>query len=237
MCWVLPSLHRPQRLHSCLVSMKETGVETPGIIILGADQQSDAEDIRRYLPSKWTVRCQDVDDHSLADVLNRFVREHPDLPYYGYLQDDLIFHTLGWDWQLVAAAGKTGMASSNDEWNAPRRNVGAGAFGGDLIRAWGFWAPPGVRHCYMDDFWEDVGNLCGNWQVLMKVRQTHFHWANYHGARAPMDDVYQVALDQMPEDGRLWEAYKATADYAALLERVQAVVDAGYMHMEMGRAL
>ncbi|HET7375669.1 MAG TPA: hypothetical protein VFK30_03110, partial [Anaerolineae bacterium] len=57
------------------------------------------------LPKDWTVRCQHKDDRSLIDVMNRFVREHPDLKWYGYLQDDLKFKTRDWDTKLIAAAG------------------------------------------------------------------------------------------------------------------------------------
>ncbi|MEI9803132.1 MAG: hypothetical protein WDN48_00115 [Pseudolabrys sp.] len=46
--------------------------------------------------------------------MNRFVRDYPDLAWYGFLQDDLHVKTRDWDTRLIEAAGSSGMASSND---------------------------------------------------------------------------------------------------------------------------
>jgi len=137
--WFLPSLHRPARLAFCLNAIRTAGCSTPGKVILGADQAADIPGLP--LPDGWTAVCQHPEDKSLVAVMNRFVKDHPDLAWYGFLQDDLHVRTPHWDTLLIAAAGSCGMASCNDMFKAPARMTSATVYGGDLIRAFGFWCP------------------------------------------------------------------------------------------------
>lgn len=217
--WCLASLNRIPSLRECLISMYGVGVSTPGKIILGPHQQADIPNVKP-VPKGWTVECQHKDDKSLMDVMNRFVRDYPDLEWYGYIQDDLKFVTRRWDTRLVEAAGNLGIASCNDLWRAPKRNTGACVFGGDLVRAWGFWGPPKLQHCYMDDFWEDSGRQCENWKVLMDVITPHRHFANPKN-KAPMDATYKFSYAPGGEDMTEWKRYSSSQDYADLLARVK----------------
>ena len=170
----------------------------------------------------WTISRQHGNDNSLVAVMNSFVRDHPNLDWYGFLQDDLKFNTPEWDTKLIAAAGKTGIASCNDLWRAPKRNTGAAVFGGDLIRAWGFWGPTKLQHTYIDDFWEESGTACGNWTVLMDVITPHRHFANGKN-KAPMDSTYKFSYAPGASDMTEWKRFKTSPDYAALLERVKSL--------------
>lgn len=199
--------------------MKSVGVSTPGAIILGPDENTDGIDT----PANWTISCQSKNDHSLIDVMNRFVKDHPDLDWYGFLQDDLLFETPGWDTKLIAAAGRSGIASCDDSWRAPHRNTGASVYGGDLIRTWGFWGPPKLQHTYIDDFWEHCGLECKNWKVLMDVKTPHLHFGN---GKKPKDATYLFSYAPTEADRREWHRYKNTQDYRDLLKRVKELVAA-----------
>lgn len=217
--WLLPSWNRVGALAACLATMKTVGVSTPGKIILGPDQKGDIQLVKKW--TKWPVECQSRDDHSLIDVMNRFVWEHPDLPWYGFVQDDLLFKTAHWDTRLVAAAGRLKIASCNDCWRAPHRNTGAAVFGGELVRAWGFWGPPKLQHCYIDDFWEESGRECKNWTVLMDVKTPHLHFAN---RKAKRDATYNFSYKPMHEDQAEWYRFRASNEYTELLNRVKSLL-------------
>ncbi len=217
--WVLPSLNRPARLTFCLNAIRAAGCSTPGIVILGADQAADIPGLP--LPDGWTAVCQNAEDKSLVAVMNRFVEDYPDLAWYGFLQDDLHVRTPGWDIRLIAAAGSYGMASSNDFFKAPLRMTSATIYGGDLIRAFGFWCPTELEHNFQDDFWEEVGRQCDNWVVLMDVEAEHMH--AFLG-KAANDSTYQHGFEPIARDQAAWEKYKATAAYGNLLVRVGALV-------------
>lgn len=218
--WLLPSLNRIWSLRECLKSLQIVGCSTFGEIILGPKQQIDISEILALAPKGWKVSCQHMDDRSLVDVMNRFVRDHPNLEWYGYLQDDLKFVSSKWDTKLVAAAGPNRIASCNDMWRAPKRNTGACAFGGELVRAWGFWGPPKLQHCYIDDFWEESGRACKNWVVLMDVQTPHRHFANSRN-KAQMDETYKFSYAPAGQDQIEWNRYRASEDYADLLTRVK----------------
>src|ERR1700688_2927736 len=104
--WMLPSLNRPARLAFCLNAIRTAGCTTPGMVILGADQAADIPYLP--LPDGWTAVCQHRDDKSLVAVMNRFVRDYPDLAWYGFLQDDLHVKSRDWDTRLIEAAGSSG---------------------------------------------------------------------------------------------------------------------------------
>ena len=220
--WVLPSLHRPARLAFCLNAIRTVGCSTPGIVILGADQADDIPALP--LPDQWTAVCQNPQDKSLVAVMNRFVADYPDLAWYGFLQDDLHVQTPNWDTLLIHAAGSSGMASSNDLFKAPARMTSATVYGGDLIRAFGFWCPTELEHNFQDDFWEEVGNRCKNWTVLMEVIAEHQH--AFIG-KAANDSTYQHGFEPINRDHAAWERYKASADYGDLLYRVETLVRSG----------
>src|SRR5262249_28732295 len=142
-------------------------------------------------------------------------------------QDDLRIATPRWDTTLTAVACPAGMASSNDLLHAPFRMTGAICFGGELIRAMGFWCPPQLEHCFQDNFWEDVGRRCDNWRVCEHVIAEHLH---PHANKAPMDDTYRHAYDRLESDRRAWESYQKSVDYIRLLARVRLAMER-FMHV------
>ena len=217
--WFLPSLNRRERLAFCLNAIRTIGCSTPGIVVLGADQINDIAGLP--LPDGWKAVCQNPKDKSLVAVMNRFVEENPNLSWYGFLQDDLQVQTVGWDTKLIQAAGSTGMASCNDLFKAPTRMTSATVYGGDLIRAFGFWCPTELEHNFQDDFWEEVGRKCGNWTVLMEVVAEHQH--AFIG-KAANDATYQHGFEPIERDKAAWDRYQASPAYGELLARVMALV-------------
>lgn len=218
--WVLPSLNRPGRLATALAAIRSVGVSTPGIVILGPDQIEDRDRLVHVLPDGWEIGCQNPDDRSLGEVMNRFFREVPDLAWYGLLQDDVIVKTAGWDTELIRTAGPCGMASCDDGFVAPQRIAGAMLFGGDFLRAMGFWSLPGAAHCFQDDLWEEVGRQCDIWRVRMDIRAEH---VNIFNGRADADATYEHGYAHVAADRAIWEAYKASPEYTDLIRRVKAL--------------
>ncbi len=234
--WLLPSLNRRLRLLESLAAIRQAGCTTPGTVILGPGQRGDLEAVKAALPlGSWRVELQNAKDQHLSEVLNRFLATEPPRAWYGLLQDDmLVGGPQRWDTRLAASAGRCGMASTDDHWQANRRMAGIFVFGGDLLRAWGFWSPPGVRHMYMDNFWQDVGERCGNWMALLDIKARHVHSHN-NTARGPKDATYTHSYSAYKLDGVRWEQYRRSPQYADLIERVKKLLaDADDSHMEVG---
>lgn len=202
--------------------MREVGVATPGVVILGPEQQRDLQ--RLILPPDWTARCRTPDEINVPAILNAFFRAHPDLPWYGVMMDDVIVRTKEWDTRMVMVAGRDCFVSANDGWQAPRRMHAAVVFGGDLLRAMGFWCLPALHHCYLEDVWEDVAWHCGNWTVMMDVMLEHIHPARPECA-AQFDATYRLQDQWVAADRATWERFRDSDAHRRLIDRVAHLIN------------
>ena len=212
--WVLPSLNRVARVVALLDQARATGVSTPGVVILGP--QDDLAAVERALPEGWSVRIQHRDDDCLTKVLNRYFRACPEMEWYGVLADDNWPVTPGWDRLLVEAALKTGIASCDDGWQAPKRMHSAWVLRGDVIRCAGFWQPPMCRHSFVDDFWEEIGRDFGLWTCLMDVRVEHRHPLK---TGASLDETSRRQLVWLDRDREAFDNWQSSQSYAELIDR------------------
>lgn len=215
--WVLPTYGRPDRCQQTLDSVIESGVSTSGVVIVDGDSDPRYDTLR--LPMGWHL-------HKLSErvgvcaVLNyAFGRWHEE-DWYGFLSDDSIVRTTGWDGVLVAAAKRDGFANSADNFNSGPRMHGAVAYGGDLLRVLGWWAPPGLTHSFCDDAWERLGRKLGNWTFHNNVLVEHAHFAN---DKAPEDATYKLAYSSFQEDRAAFNTWLAK-DFDKAVERANAVI-------------
>jgi len=200
--------------------MRATGLSTPGIVILGSDQHGDLTSLS--LPHGWSACCRPRDDNCLTQVLNRFLREHPELPWYGLICDDNWPITDEWDIKLIAAAMQSGISSCDDGWQAPKRMHSATVWRGDVLHCAGFWNPPITRHFCGDDLWEDIGRRFGLWTCLMNVRVEHRHPRSPSKDRWELDSTNRSQSEWAADDVAKFKAWKAGKEYAALIERFSA---------------
>jgi len=173
--WVLPTFGRPARCQQALCSITSAGVSSPGLVVI--DGNPDPAYANLPLPPDWRAIYLPA-NLGVCGVFNHVLQTWKNEPWYGFISDDSIVRTRGFDKPLVAAAGRAGFANSADGWQAHQRMHGAVVFGGDLLRALGWWAPPGLIHCFVDDAWEHIGRALGNWVHLPQVMVEHLHPAN-----------------------------------------------------------
>lgn len=224
--WVLPTTGRPAAAQAFLDSVAALGFAappTPGLVVVDGDRDPAYRALR--LPPGWRIEFREESAGFLA-CLNRAFAERPAEPWYGLLNDDFIVRTGGWDHALIAAAGPLGFASCNDGWQADPRNprkrmFGATMFGGDLLRALGWWSPPGMGHCYADDAWQAIAGALGNWTPCLDVMVEHRHvWTG----KSEKDATHEKAYSHLEADALLWERFKRQ-DLGAAVERVRQALD------------
>ena len=202
--WLLPSYGRTERLAECLDAAVKHGMTTPGVVLVNDDDPSDYESAK--LPDGWTLARVPGSPRS-AGCYRHGLELFPNEPWYGFLCDDVLARTDGWDKALVETAGDFGIVSANDLWQAPGRMHGATVIGGGMMRAIGYISVPGVQHHFTDDMWETIGRTTGVWKTLMEVVTEHCHTWN---AKAPMDQTYErngTNLGVLKEDQPHWEAW------------------------------
>lgn len=138
----------------------------------------------------------------LSEIYNRQFRASPDLDWYGVGADD-IEPEPGWDHELIRAAGKDKMAFGDDGINGDRHATHF-VLGGDLVRAMGWLALPGLDRIYIDTVWNDIAERLGVRRYLPDVKVTHRHFST----GAPKDSTYRKR--HKARDREIYEQWRAT---------------------------
>lgn len=162
--WIVPSRSRP---HNCARLFRHAS--TPGVLCVDDDDPLLPAYEALSLPSSWRVVVGPR--AGLAEIYNRQFRSHRTLGWYGIGADDMLPETLGWDRQLIEAAGRDGMAFGDDGIQQPTHFV----LGGDLVRDVGWLALPGLDRIYIDTVWAEIAKGRGVLRYLPDVKVTHMH--------------------------------------------------------------
>jgi len=207
--WILPTHQRPERCQATLDACAATGMTTPGLVIINGDGKG-YENLK--LPPGWMKETAGRDER-LNEVYRRIYAGNPDLDWYGFIADDILPRTEGWDVKLIRAAGKDRIASANDLWQAPNRMHGAVVYGGNVLRKVGYWMPEGIVHMFGDDLWEHLGRQAGIWDCLLDVVTEHVHWMN---GKAPKDESYSRSHALLESDQKRFQFWMQNEADAAL---------------------
>lgn len=216
--WFLPSRGRPHNLRRFVQAYLDTGATTPVYLWFDLDDPKLKEYQDVDIPSNWMVHVNGSRD--LAEMMNRFVKTFPDAPFYGFLADDCVPRTKGWDKALVKAAGDWGISYPNDLF-AGEKLCTFPCCGGRLIRELGWWGLPGLKRLYIDDALMFIGQVIGKLTYLEDVVLEHMHFGN---RKAPMDDTYRK--DSHAEDERVFTTWRGVenADMKKRINNIRAAI-------------
>ena len=165
--WLLPTRGRPASLARFLAAATATGMSTPGMILHSAPE--DIEGVA--LPPNWTALCTAA--QGMGDKFREVWPLIRHLDWIGWVVDDLIPETEGWDKTLIGGLNGENVISCNDGARAPFRMC-APVFSGDWLRALGYLYPPELFwHSYWDDALERLGRATDSWWVCMEVVLRH----------------------------------------------------------------
>ena len=173
---------------------------TPVIIRLDDDDPM----LQGYNDLDWPLFWQIItaDRMPLGDVYNSFFNAMPGLDWYGFLADDVVPETFGWDRLLIKAAGSFGLAFGDDGINGETRATHF-VLGGDLVRQFGWLALPGLDRTYIDTVWNDITYEHATFRYLPHVKMTHKHFSN---RTALMDHTYRKPTKD--RDRALYQAWR-----------------------------
>jgi Glycosyl transferase family 2 len=175
--WILPTYCRPDRCADVLASLHANGCSTPGIVVVNG-RETEEEYRKLALPPSWTMAVL-PENLGFAGALNATFDAHPSEPFYGFIADDEIALTPGWDKRLVEAAGSWRVSNGNDGWQSRSRVHGHVCIGGELARTLGCLA---IRQCWhwyaFDDMWEAIDKELGVRTFCEDVRVEHRHFLN-----------------------------------------------------------
>jgi hypothetical protein len=179
--WLLTTRGRPDACQAVLDACEETGMTSPGLVYV--DETVDQYRKIR-LPSNWRIR-RVRKWGSIAASMRYTLKQYPDATQYGWLADDQFPLTPNWDEQLERSAGRWNISMGRDNWMSETgwaHQTGGICFtaglcwGGDLIRATGWWALPGVKQGGIDGAWNDIAGSLDLTRYLPSVTIEHRTW-------------------------------------------------------------
>jgi len=141
----------------------------------------------------------------LSGIYNEAYRRTPWRPWWGFIADDVVPETPGWDAKLIAAAGRDGMAvpgGGHDAEGCPHF-----VLGGDLVREMGWLALPDLDRLYIDTVWGDIARQRGVFRRVPDVILRHHHFSNGLALR---DQTYRKTNKDSDRD--LYLAWRAASE-------------------------
>jgi hypothetical protein len=197
---ILPTLGRPHNLKRFIEAYNATKASVPVYVVFNYDDAEKYEQI--ILPEHWKAICAPAKS-TLGNIYRMMFKSFPNEAFYGLIADDVVPETPEWDMQLLefAMQGKIawGFDGGRDE-TLPRHPF----ISGELVRKWGWIAPPELNHCYVDNAWRDLGKELDCLMYLKHVKMLHLHPDNN---TANHDDTYlkkpDIRLDKV-----MYESWK-----------------------------
>lgn len=165
--WLLPTRGRPGTLERFLNACEATRMSTPGTILY-----SDEADIPKSPPlTNWELHQTKAE--GMGDKMREIWPLVKDLDWVGWVVDDVVPETQGWDKTLISGLDGTNIISCNDGARAPYR-MHCAVYSGDWLRALGYIYPPNLFwHSFWDDALERLGRATDSWWVCMDVMLRH----------------------------------------------------------------
>lgn len=196
-------------------------MKAPGIVFVDGPTTPQNDEAYRNLrvPPNWTVILSEKRVR-LAGHMNWVLSAYPNERSYSWIADDMMPETPDFDKILEEAAGPWGYAHGRDDYIT--RNQGYKSdllkwpvgltsgltWGGEMLRALGWWAPPGLVHVGIDCIWTYILQELGCCRYLPNVIIQHYSYRSHRRKK----DIYDVTLNN-PEDLEVKEDEKIYRDW------------------------
>ncbi len=159
----------------------------------------------------------------LGPILNELATQYATkYDYVGFLGDDHLPGTYGWDRALIGALeGRHGVAYGEDQIQG-KRAATAVVISSPILSALGYMVPPGVIHLYMDIFWIQLGMGLGNVAYCPDVIMEHVHPT---AEKAKWDEGYARvnSIEAYSRDEQAYQSYMFSR-WPGELERIRGIL-------------
>lgn len=220
--WLLTTRNRPEQCQQVLDACVETGVTSPGIVWMDG---CDYPGLR--MPEGWSkVTC--LKHLNIGAIMRRFYQGFPNLNWYGWMADDCVPLSPGWDQKLIETAKPKYISYPNDNWQRGVKERDGSphvtsiiCMGGDLVRSMGFWVLPNQVQMFIDDVWESVAVPCNLMRYQPDVHCDHRHFANGKRPRDGTDTRLFNARNFPDDDREIYESWLSSQEYQVALNRAR----------------
>ena len=216
--WLCPSVMRPHNIERLALVTHDV----PLTIRLHQGDPMLAEYKKLDMPEKWKVAIGP--DCACGGAWQWAFETFPDEKFYGFIGDDCVPQTEGWEEKLSEAAGDWAIAYPDDGmWG--EKQCTHPCIGGDLVRAAGFWGMPTLEHNFIDGVWLSIGKALGLLAYVDEVKFDHRHWRN---EKAVEDVVYLIGDSLYEKDEAAYREYGKSGAFRSTIMRIsKARLEAG----------
>ena len=220
--WLLSTKGRPELCQEVLDACSESGMTSQGLVYVDGDSYPDLQ-----LPSNWE-KVEGPEWGGIAAGMNIVMERHPSASAYGWLADDTFPRTSGWDRRVEQAAGDWRLAYCNDAGYIQHltdvmtgRDLTSGlCWGGELVRAVGWWTLPGVYCAGIDTAWVEIVQPLGLWAYLDDVVVEHKNYRTGKREYDEIDDWDHSGKNHIEEDIAIRDAWHARGEHALAQNRI-----------------
>lgn len=231
----LPTRQRPAELQQTLDACVVSGMTAPAMALIDPDGAEAYADIR--WPANWAHTLSAPGQTPAAALQDAFVA-HPGLDWYGMLSDACLPATPGWDLALIGALGRTKIISANDGWRANADPIAGRlppvtVFGGDLLRAVGWWFPADLQTYCIDEVWETIGRDFALLAIQMETLAPHRLAAFRSAIPGIPYDLFGEADDLVKaRDIAAFRAWLGSTDRYGINERLAGLLGGSVMQFD-----
>jgi hypothetical protein len=220
---LVPTRNRVENALGLLHTWYDTSTEDDsGLLFVVGTEDPRLEEYRKKIPKEHLFVFP---DRGLVKALNyvapRYVNEYESI---GFMGDDHRPRNPGWDKRYLDAlrASGPGYVYGNDLLMGEQLPTQV-AISSSIIKALGFFGPPGFWHLYVDNTWRDMGAGLDRLIYLDDVVVEHMHPA---AGKAEFDSGYKHVNSQMmvKHDQQEYKRWKRV-DYPKELNRVAQALD------------
>lgn len=222
---LVPTRSRPHNITRLLDDLHHTDTQAP--LILGLDTNDPRlKDYQQLTGHRYwrdtQIFINTTSSIGMVQAINNLITEvKNEYQHFIFLGDDTAPRTQKWDTHILNTLNEihTGIVYWNDLWHGQEKPT-HWAVTGNIVRTWGYFAPPTLRHLYVDDFYQRFGTDIGSYHYLGDVIVEHLH-AFYR--KSPMDYSYELtnAPDVYKHDKVAFEDFVASKEYARLVAAVK----------------
>lgn len=217
---IVPSRTRPHNIARLMQAWSDTGASADLLVLV----DDDDPELAGYFEAAEGCAVDLVvgPRQRIGPLVDEYAVRFADAyDVIGFMGDDHVPRTVGWDNLILGASTPWTVVYGNDLFQG--ENLPTAVFqGSGLIRTTGRFNPPGCVHLFLDNYWKTLGERLGTLTYLPDVIIEHVH---YMAGKSVEDDLYREvnAPGMYDHDGRAWAAY-ANDGMQADLDKIKAAM-------------
>lgn len=222
---IVPSRGRPQNIKRLINGFQKTKTNQNTALLIAVDE--DDPELDGYL----ALTNDDLPDWvsivkskrmRLGGTLNFYAnQEASSWDIIGFMGDDHLPLTFGWDQRIIDAMAPGGVIYGNDLFQGP--NLPTAVFmDSKIVSTLGYFVPRGLVHLFFDNTWKDWGEQTGRLTYLDDIIIEHIH---PHAGKGEMDERYaEVNAPEIwgPDEAR-YNEYRSNGEFTADIEKLRAL--------------